>query len=156
MLLWKCTLEVADHVDLNLTKYDYTKSLVNADSFYVNFTNTTFQKEPRYMYLMQIPSLTRLDNREVPVLLRTLVKDLLMQVRIWWKSLFTIWIHFISQVAVPNNTRCTPCTSNNHSSSKRATLSMCLRSVISVLSLATSGQLPSQWISHKVRPAQYY
>ena len=65
-------------------------------------------------------------------------------------------IYFISQVAVPNNTRCTPCTSNNHSSSKRATLSMCLRSVISVLSLATSGQLPSQWISHKVRPAQYF
>ena len=37
----------------------YTNSLVNADSFYANFTNTTFQKEPRYMYLTRIPSLTR-------------------------------------------------------------------------------------------------
>ena len=34
-------------------------SLVNADSFYANFTNTTFQKEPTYMYLTRIPSLTR-------------------------------------------------------------------------------------------------
>ena len=48
MLLWKCTLEVADHVDLNLTKYDYTKSLVDAGLLYANSTNTTFQKEPRY------------------------------------------------------------------------------------------------------------
>ena len=32
--------------------------LVNADSFYPNFTNMIFQKEPRYMYLTQIPSLT--------------------------------------------------------------------------------------------------
>ena len=37
---------------------EYTNSLVNADSFYANFTNTTFQKEPRYMYLTWIPSLT--------------------------------------------------------------------------------------------------
>ena len=33
--------------------------MVNADSFYANFTNTTLQKGPRYMYLTQIPSLTQ-------------------------------------------------------------------------------------------------
>jgi hypothetical protein len=48
--------------DLPLTKKTeknvYTNSLVNADLFYTNFSNTTFQKEPRYMYLTRIPSLT--------------------------------------------------------------------------------------------------
>ena len=40
----------------------YTNSLVNADSFYANIINTTFQKEPRYMYLMRIPSLTHTQS----------------------------------------------------------------------------------------------
>ena len=31
--------------------YTYTNCFVNADLFYANFTKTTFQKEPRYMYL---------------------------------------------------------------------------------------------------------
>ena len=35
----------------------YTNSLVNADSFYANFTNTTFQKIP-------IPHLTRTMKRK--------------------------------------------------------------------------------------------
>ena len=43
---------------LNDRKEIYTNSLVNADLFYANFTNTTFQKEPRCMYLTRIPSLT--------------------------------------------------------------------------------------------------
>ena len=30
---------------LHYSKYKYTNSLVNADLFYANFTNTTFQKE---------------------------------------------------------------------------------------------------------------
>ena len=36
----------------------YNNSLFNMDSSYANFTNTTFQKEPRYMYFTWIPSLT--------------------------------------------------------------------------------------------------
>ena len=61
MLLWKCTLEVADHVDLNLTKYDYTKSLVNADSCYANFTKTTFQKRTQ-IYVLNADSFTSLHT----------------------------------------------------------------------------------------------
>ena len=38
-------------------KVKYTNSLVNADSFYGNFTNTTFQKNP-------IPHLTRIMKQK--------------------------------------------------------------------------------------------
>ena len=37
----------AYEVKVNKDIFKYTNSLVNADSFYANFTNTTFQKEPR-------------------------------------------------------------------------------------------------------------
>ena len=40
------------HLGKNNPKFVYTKSLVNADSFYANFITTTFQKIP-------IPHLTR-------------------------------------------------------------------------------------------------
>ena len=45
--------------------HKYTNSLVNADSFYPNFTNTTFQKIPiphltRTYCETEIPSLTRI------------------------------------------------------------------------------------------------
>ena len=36
----------------------YPTPWLTRNSFYTNFTNTTFQKEPRYMYLTRIPSLT--------------------------------------------------------------------------------------------------
>ena len=36
----------AYEVKVNKDIFKYTNSLVNADSFYANFTNTTFQKEP--------------------------------------------------------------------------------------------------------------
>ena len=36
----------------------YTNSLVHADSFIVNFTNMTFQKEPRYIYVLNADSFT--------------------------------------------------------------------------------------------------
>ena len=52
--VWKCILEYC----ISLVISYYLLSLVNADLFYANFTITTFQKEPRYMYLMPIPSLT--------------------------------------------------------------------------------------------------
>ena len=55
LIEWPITLF---HQKKFLGRSAYTNSLVNADSFYANFTNTTFQKEPRYMYLTQIPSLT--------------------------------------------------------------------------------------------------
>ena len=43
-----CTLVSRINPDLNdqLIRKQYTNSLVNADSFYANFTNTTFQKIP--------------------------------------------------------------------------------------------------------------
>ena len=41
---------------------EYSNSLVSADLFFVNFTNTFFfQKEHIYMYLGQISSLTHLQ-----------------------------------------------------------------------------------------------
>ena len=45
--------------------YNYTKSLVNDDLFYANFTNMAFQKIPiphltRMYYETEIPSLTRI------------------------------------------------------------------------------------------------
>ena len=42
-------------------KSTYTKSLVNANSFYANFTNTTFQKSP-------IPHLTCTMKQKIPSL----------------------------------------------------------------------------------------
>ena len=57
--LYECYSSLA-HVGFNCTN-----SLVNADSFYMNFTNITFQKVPRFMYLKQIPSLTQYTYRKV-------------------------------------------------------------------------------------------
>jgi hypothetical protein len=52
----ECTAHTMEQIFFLIS--NYTNFLVNADSFYTNFTNTNFQKEPRYMYLMRIPSLT--------------------------------------------------------------------------------------------------
>ena len=53
-------LEIGDLISnpFYIPKYtfQYTDSLVNADSFYANFTNSTFLKKPRYMNLTWIPS----------------------------------------------------------------------------------------------------
>ena len=51
------TLQHAKHIFKILVKR-YTKSLVNADSFYANFNKGTFQKRSKNIYLTQIPSLT--------------------------------------------------------------------------------------------------
>ena len=37
--------------------FEYTNSLVNADSFYANFTNTTFQKNPSFLVLREFLNL---------------------------------------------------------------------------------------------------
>ena len=49
--IWRCLLMLT-FSGLHFLFYKYTKSLVNTNSFYTNFTNTHFQKVP-------IPHLTR-------------------------------------------------------------------------------------------------
>ena len=78
---------------------------------------------------------TPLDNREVPVLLRTLGKGLLMQVidaTNRYDLLKISWYNMkanspLNQVVVPNSTRCTLECISNRSSSRQCTLTMCLR-----------------------------
>ena len=54
-------LEIGDLISnpfyLPIYTFQYTNFLVNADLFYANFTNITFQKEPRYMYLTWIDTI---------------------------------------------------------------------------------------------------